>query len=118
MNEADGQDDEVVVPADFPWNPFPASLPGSQRKFSARKIDGTYVVGLTAQERTERFVVCLGLFEQLTEYIERKLKQRNDITLEHLLNQIDGSMRSQGWGLGQSEYDWLMGQLRSRFPTP
>lgn len=118
MNAEDGQeDDDVDVPVDFPWNPFPASLPGNQMKFSARKIDGKYVVGLTELERTERYVVCLDLLEQLTEYTQRKRQQRADISLVQLLDQIDASMRSQGWGLGQSEYDWIMGRLRERFLT-
>ena len=61
MNEEDDQDDETLVPEDFPWDPFPASLAGAQMKVAAREIDGKYVVGLTEDERRGRYMVCLDL---------------------------------------------------------
>jgi hypothetical protein len=41
----------ACVPPDFPWDPTPALLSGTQPKLSGRWIDGRFVVGLTAEER-------------------------------------------------------------------
>lgn len=44
----------VMVPDDYPDDPYPSGLGGAQPKFSARLIDGRYVVGVTDAERAER----------------------------------------------------------------
>ncbi len=69
----------VLVPDDFPRHPFPASLPGAQPKFSARLIDGRYVVGPTEDELIARFLMCSDLVDQLTSYTERKRLERRDL---------------------------------------
>lgn len=115
MNEEDDQDDETLVPEDFPWDPFPASLAGAQIKVAAREIDGKYVVGLTEDERRGRYMVCLDLVEQLTDYTEGKQLQRPDLTIERLLDEIDAGIRRKGWELGKVEFDWIMKRLRERF---
>lgn len=115
MNTEGEQGDGVVVPEDFPWNPFPASLAGSQMKFSARQIDGKYVVGLTAAERRERYTVCLDLLDQLSDYTNRKRQQHSDLPLEQLIHQIDVGIRAKGLELGQVEFDWIMRRLRDKF---
>ena len=110
-----GKEGEVVVPDDFPRDPFPASLSGSQMKFAARKIDGRYVMGLTEDERQGRFLVCSDLVDQLVGYKERKQLERPDMTLHDLLDAIDLGIRRKGWELGASEFDWIMVRLRAKF---
>jgi len=109
-------DGEIVVPSDFPRDPFPAALPGSQPKFSARLIDGRYVVGLTQEERKERYLACMDLFDQLRGYVTRKHAQKPDLTISAILDNVSGRIAHQGWELGSVELDWIMKQLRVRFP--
>ena len=105
----------LPIPEDFPRDPFPAALSGSQLKFAARLIDGRYVVGLTEQERRERYEVCLDLVEQMKTYTDKKHLQLPDLSMEQLLDQIYGSIRRKDWGLSSVEFDWIMKELRARF---
>lgn len=107
---------EIVVPSDFPRDPFPAALSGSQPKFSARLIDGQYVVGLTQEERKQRYLACVDLVDQLTAYVKRKHTQRPDVTLPAVLDNVASRIPYQGWDLGRSEIDWIVKHLRARFP--
>ena len=113
-----GADKPVVagaIPEDFPRDPFPAALPGAQIKFTARKIDGRYVVGLTEEERRERYEACLDLVEQLVVYTERKHREMTNLTMDELLDKFDRDIRLKDWGLSGVELDWVMKQLRARF---
>ena len=105
----------IAVPDDFPRDPFPAALAGSQMKLAAREIDGRYIVGLTDEERQARFLMCSDLVDQLVGYAQRKQRERPDQTLNELLDAIDLSMRRKGWRLGASEFDWIMVRLRAKF---
>ena len=105
----------VLVPDDFPRHPFPASLPGAQPKFSARLIDGRYVVGPTEDELIARFLMCSDLVDQLTSYTERKRLERTDLTLVALLDQVDLGIRRKGWEVDKLELDWIMNKLRAKF---
>lgn len=111
-----GPDGEIVMPSDFPRDPFPAALWGSQPKFSARFIDGQYVVGLTQEERKQRYLACTDLVDQLTAYVKRKHAQRPDVTLSAILDNVTSRIPYQGWDLGRSEIDWMVKHLRARFP--
>jgi len=106
---------EVLVPEDFPHDPFPAVLAGAQPKIVAREVDGRYVVGLTEEERRGRYLMCLDLVEQLTGYTERKRIERHDLTLTRLLDEVDVGIRRKGWELGKVEFDWIISRLRSHF---
>nr|WP_295784073.1 hypothetical protein [Rhodoferax sp.] len=107
---------EITVPEDFPRDPFPSGLSGTQPKFSARLIDGKYVVGLTQEERAERYVGCLDLVDQLAAYVNRKQVEKPDVTLAALVDNVASRIPHQGWELGLSEVDWMVKQLRARFP--
>ncbi len=117
MTGEDAPDDEreVLVPEDFPHDPFPATLAGAQPKVTAREVDGRYVVGLTKEERRGRYLMCADLVAQLTGYTERKRIERHDLTLTELLDEVDLGIRRKGWELGQVEFDWIMARLRSHF---
>lgn len=101
-------DGEIVVPSDFPRDPFPAALSGSQPKFSARLIDGLYVVGLTQGERKDRYLACMDLVDQLTAYVNRKHAQKPDLTMSETLDDVTGRLTHQGWELGSVELEWNM----------
>lgn len=106
---------EVVVPEDFPRDPFPAALSGAQPKFAAREINGRYVVGLTPEERQERYLGCLDLIDQLTVYVKRKCVEKPEVTLPKWLDNVASRIPHQGWDLGRSEIDWMEKHLRARF---
>ncbi len=106
---------EVTVPDDFPHDPFPASLAGAQPKVAARLIDGRYVVGLTPEERAERYVGCLDLVDQLTAYVNRKALEKPELTQSVVLDSLVSRMPHQGWNLGKAELAWMEMHLRARF---
>ena len=102
----------VLVPEDFPRDPFPAGLSGSQLKVSAELIDDHYVVGLTDQDRQSRYLYCIDLVEQLIAYAERKRLERSDMPLDQLLVGVDASLRRKDWQLSNLENDWIMRCVR------
>lgn len=106
---------EIVVPDDFPNDPFPAALSGTQPKFAARLIEGRYVVGLTPEERAERYVGCLDLVDQLTAYVNRKALEKPELTQSVVLDSLVSRMPHQGWNLGKAELAWMEKHLRARF---
>lgn len=120
-DSADGGGDqstaEVVVPDDFPRDPFPASLAGAQPKVAARLIDGRYVAGLTPEERAERYVGCLDLVDQLTAYVNRKAVEEPELTQAAVLDSLASRMPHQGWDVGKTELQWMEKHLRARFPA-
>lgn len=107
---------EVIVPEDFPRDPFPAALTGAQPKFSVRLINGRYVVGLTPDERADRYLGCLDLVVQLTAYVNRKCEEKPDLTLSVVLDNVARRIPLQGWDLGRTELVWIEKHLRARFP--
>ena len=108
---------EVTVPDDFPRDPFPAALSGTQAKFAARLIDGRYVVGLTPEERAERYLGCLDLVDQLTAYVNRKVAEKPDLPPSAVFDSLAIRLPHQGWDLGKTELEWIEKHLRARFPS-
>ena len=105
------------LPDDFPANPFPAALTGSQTKFSARLIHGKYFVGLTAEERHRRYLHCLDLVNQLIEYTQRKRVQKSEVPMADVLDDIVNRIPLQGWDLGTRELEWIGKKLRQSFAS-
>jgi hypothetical protein len=81
---------------------------GAQPKVAARFIEGRYVVGLTDEERQNRYLCCVDLVKQLVSYTQRKQMELSDISIDQLLSEIDTSIRHKDWELGTVEYDWIM----------
>jgi hypothetical protein len=106
-----------VVPDDFPSDPFPAALAGTQTKFAARLINCKYVVGLTPEERSQRHLECLDLVNQLSAYIQRKREQKPEVPLPDILDNVVNRIPLQGWNLGIQELEWIAKQLRQRFAS-
>ncbi|PRX84133.1 hypothetical protein B0G73_1611 [Paraburkholderia sp. BL25I1N1] len=76
------------VPEDFPRNVTPASLPGAHPKLAGRLIDGKFVVGLTEEERFERWDICEDLAQQLIGVARKEASKypehSRDVTLERV----------------------------------
>ncbi|WP_145987417.1 hypothetical protein [Cupriavidus taiwanensis] len=105
----------VEIPLDFPNDPFPAAVGGAQPKFATRVVDGTYVVGLTHEERVERYLMCADLVDQLSNYCRRKADEHPDWSQEALLNRMEKGIRDKQavWNLGRSEVDWIVARVRA-----
>lgn len=99
------------VPVDFPWDPTPALLSGTQPKLAGRMIDGRFVVGLTAEERFIRWDMCEDLARQLVPKTLKDATQfpqnSHDVTLRRIRRAIEGKKWTE-----RVETDWLMERLR------
>jgi hypothetical protein len=99
------------VPVDFPWDPTPALLSGTQPKLAGRWIDGRFVVGLTAEERYIRWDMCEDLAQQLVPKILKDAanyaQHPNDAMLRRMRRAIEGKKWTE-----RVEADWLMERLR------
>jgi hypothetical protein len=99
------------VPDDFPWDTTPASLSGARSKVAGRMIDGKLIVGLTANERYQRWDLCEDLAQQLVAVAHNdaaKFPQHSrDVTLQRVRRAIEGEK----W-VSVVEADWLVERLR------
>lgn len=107
----------MQVHDDFPRDPFPASLAGTQAKFAARLIDGRFVVGLTEEERAERYAMCVALVEQLIAYCRRHALEQPTRSPNELLGWVERGVRNKqaAWQLGGPEVDWIVAQMRRSY---
>jgi hypothetical protein len=100
------------VPEDCPRDVTPSSLAGAHPKLAGRLIDGKFVVGLTEEERFERWDICEDLAQQLVGVARREASKypenTRDVTLERVRRGIEGKQ----W-TSLVETDWLMVRLRS-----
>ena len=99
------------VPADFPWNPTPALLSGTQPKLAGRLIDGRFVVGLTAEEWYIRWDMCEDLAQQLVPKTLKDAAKYPQNSREVTLRRMKKAIQSKGW-TERVETDWLMSRLR------
>jgi Protein of unknown function (DUF2442) len=99
------------VPVDFPWNPTPALLSGTQPKLAGRLIDGRFVVGLTAEERYIRWDMCEDLAQQLVPKTLKDAAKYPQNSREVTLRRMKKAIQSKGW-TERVETDWLMERLR------
>ena len=99
------------VPSDFPWDPTPALLSGTQPKLAGRWIDGRFVVGLTAEERYIRWDMCEDLAQQLVPKTLKDAAKYPQNSREVTLRRMKKAIQSKGW-MERVETDWLMSRLR------
>ena len=99
------------VPSDFPWDPTPALLSGTQPKLAGRGIDGRFVVGLTAEERYIRWDMCEDLAQQLVPKTLKDAAKYPQNSREVTLRRMKKAIQSKGW-TERVETDWLMSRLR------
>lgn len=91
--------DVHCAPDDFPRSVTASTLPGTQPKFLARKIDGRYVVGLTKEELHERWAYCEDLVQQLLAWTLRKQAEGLVSDLDAFYRETEYRVRGQGWDL-------------------
>lgn len=107
-----------IVPKDFPSGFTSSTLPGTQPKFLARKIDGRFVVGLTDAELHERWVYCEDLAQQLAARTLRKQAAGLASDLGAFYQETERRVRGQGWELTNDEVIWLMKRTREIAEDP
>jgi hypothetical protein len=99
------------VPDDFPRDVTPASLAGAQPKLAGRLINGKLVIGLTAEERFERWDFCEDLAQQLVAIAHKDAakfpEHSRDVTLRRVRRGVEGKR----W-VSVVEADWLVERLR------
>jgi hypothetical protein len=107
----------MTIPEDFPRDPFPSAIPGTQAKFSARLIDGKFVVGLTAEELQERYAACEDLALQLIARTQRKKNQGLLTDIDAFFEETEIRLRAQNarddWGFSDPELIWISMRVRA-----
>ena len=102
----------MTVPDDFPWDTTPASLSGAQPKLAGRLIDGRFVVGLTPEERYERWDLCEDLARQLVPKALADAAKYPENSRADTLQRMRNAMQRKGW-VSVVEMDWLIARLRT-----
>lgn len=106
---------EATTPADFPRDYALGAVSGVQPKLLIRKVGDTYIHGLTPEELYTRYDMCFDLVNQLTDYCNRKLKERSDWSFSDLSVKVETTLRSRSdWDLSEGEVQWVIGQLSRR----
>jgi hypothetical protein len=82
------------APDDFPRDTTPASLSGARPKFAGRMVGGKLVIGLTAEQRFERWDLCEDLAQQLVAVADRDAgrfpEHSREVTLQRVRRGIEG----------------------------
>jgi hypothetical protein len=99
------------VPEDFPRNVAPASLAGAHLKLAGRFIDGKFIVGLTEEERFERWDICEDLAHQLIGIARNEALKYPENSREATLERVRRAVNGKQW-TSAVETDWLMTRLR------
>lgn len=100
------------VPEDFPRDVTPASMAGARPKLAGRLIDGKFVVGLTEEERFERWDICEDLAQQLVGVVHREASKYPENSREETLDRVRSGVEGKQWTYAV-ETNWLMARLRS-----
>lgn len=103
---------KTPTPEDFPKRNEIAALNGNVPKFSARLINGRYVVGVTAEEHREHYRDCCALVADLIAYCHRKQAADVKWTPEALHERIKkGLENTQELDLTEPELQWVLAEL-------
>lgn len=107
--------DRESVPEDFPQGRWSGSVAGAQPKLLGCRIGGRYVVGMTDDERLERYEACADLARQLKAYATRKMVGNPAWSLETTLARVEAGVAqkvlSGTWNLSAAEIAWIMAQV-------
>lgn len=103
---------QELIPKDFSKITEIAALGGAVAKFSAREIDGKYVVGNTDAEHRERYLACCSLVSDLIAYCKRKRQLDASWTPSALHNRVtEGLKNSPQLELTTGEFDLVVSEL-------
>jgi len=112
---------EAQTPADFPRYTGLGAVGGVQPKLAARKIDGKFVVGLTAEELYSRYTVSHDMTNQLVDLCNSELNERKNVDVSELFREVrEGVSGKLDWDFSDTERHWMMVQLcvRMGWPSP
>jgi hypothetical protein len=99
------------VPDDFPHDVAPAALAGAQPKLAARMIDGQFVVGLTEEERLDRWQICEDLALQLMVPARKDAAKYPQKAHDVVLGRIGDAIVGKDW-CNVVEMNWIIARLR------
>jgi len=102
----------VQVPPSFPATGHQGTLPGAQVKYTAREIDGKFVVGLTNEERFNRYEECLNIVRQLVPLFHEQLQRHPDFDEARHFARLRNGLRAKQWRVTNAEIDWMVDQVR------
>jgi hypothetical protein len=117
---------ERTIPSDFPPGGWSGAVAGAQPKVLVRRFDSRYVVGLTNDERQERYEACADLSSQLTTYALRKMTENPARSAKATLTSLEAAIiRRVGsgvWQISVAEIAWILAQvgaaLKAHAPDP
>lgn len=100
-----------VAPADFP-RPSP-SIDGSMSSpaVALRRADGQHTDRLTDDELYERYELCDGMAQHVTDYCRRKLAMNPRLRVHTLLRRLKRGVLALGWDMRVSELDWVINRV-------
>ncbi|MEW9585836.1 hypothetical protein [Paraburkholderia sp. DGU8] len=99
------------VPDDFPHDVAPAALAGAQPKLAARMIDVQFVVGLTEEERLDRWQICEDLALQLMVPARKDAAKYPQKAHDVVLGRIGDAIVGKDW-CNVVEMNWIIARLR------
>ena len=106
---------EATTPADFPRDHEHGAVSGVQPKLVIRKVGEVFVNGSTAERLCARYDMCFDLVNQLTEYCNRKMKERPEWSTSEQCEKVQTTLKSRSdWDLSEGEVQWVMGQMSRR----
>lgn len=104
-----------VIPDDFPREPSPGLVPGTQPKLLVREMDGRYYTGLTDEELWTRYDACEDLAGQLAEYASRRMSS-SGLSLDDALGRVEKGLKAKvgagQWDFSRAEIAWTLNRTR------
>lgn len=104
-----------VVPEDFPREPSPGLVPGTQPKLLVREMGGRYYAGLTNEELWSRYDACEDLAAQLAKYASRKMSAPG-LSLDDAIRRLEMGLKAQvgagQWDFSRAEIAWVLNRTR------
>lgn len=104
-----------VVPDDFPKEPSPGLVAGTQPKLLVREMDGRYYSGLTDEELWTRYDACEDLARQLAEYASRKMSA-SGLSLDGAIGRVEKGLNAKvgagQWNFSRAEIAWTLNRTR------
>lgn len=105
-----------AVPDDFPREPLPEIVPGTQPKLLAREEDGRYYTGLADDELLMRYAVCEELARELSSYTSRKMHQFGwsfADAFAKVERSVNRKVSAGEWDFSPAEIAWVIKRTRA-----
>ncbi|NVH75744.1 hypothetical protein FSB08_25180 [Paraburkholderia sp. JPY432] len=102
----------VDVPEEFPCDAVPGVVPGVQPKICARLSDGFYVVGQSADERRERWLLCEDLASQLVSVARKDALSHPQHSRQQTLERVRAAVARKAW-VSTEELAWLIRRVQT-----